>query len=73
MKIMIRRGRSGELSVYVAKKDLEEPVVAVEKPELWGGRVTLANGWRFQLPEMPGETPFPITVEARRLAEEAGE
>lgn len=70
MKIMIRRGGSGELSVYVAKKDLEEPVVTAEKPELWGGTVTLANGWRFQLPEMPRDTALPITVEARRLAEE---
>ncbi len=69
MKIMIRRGGKGELSVYVAKKDLEEPVVAAEKPELWGGMVTLANGWRFQLPEMPENTPLPITVEARRLSE----
>ncbi|MDD2676247.1 putative nitrogen fixation protein NifT [Verrucomicrobium sp. 3C] len=73
MKIMIRRAVSGLMSVYVAKKDLEEPVVAVEKPGLWGGTVTLANGWRFQLPEMPGDTPLPITVEARRLAEGAGE
>ncbi|VVM06040.1 putative nitrogen fixation protein NifT [Methylacidimicrobium tartarophylax] len=73
MKIMIRRAVSGLMSVYVAKKDLEEPVVAVEKPGFWGGTVTLANGWRFQLPEMPGDTPFPITVEARRLAEGAGE
>jgi nitrogen fixation protein NifT len=73
MKIMIRRAVSGLMSVYVAKKDLEEPVVSVEKPGLWGGTVTLANGWRFQLPEMPGDTPLPITVEARRLAEGSGE
>ncbi|CAB4243389.1 Protein FixU homolog [Methylacidimicrobium sp. AP8] len=70
MKVMIRRGAAGGLSVYVAKKDLEEPVVRAEKPGLWGGTVTLANGWRFQLPDMPGDTPLPITVEARRLSEE---
>ncbi|QSR85196.1 putative nitrogen fixation protein NifT [Methylacidimicrobium sp. B4] len=72
MKIMLRRGVKGELSVYVAKKDLEEAVITAEKPGLWGGTVTLANGWRFQLPEMPGDTLLPITVEARRLSEEGG-
>jgi nitrogen fixation protein NifT len=31
--------------------------------------VTLDNGWRLQMPEMPADTPLPITVEARRLEE----
>ncbi len=64
---MIRRSAGGDLSVYVPKKDLEEPVVAVERPELWGGAVTLANGWRLQLPVMEGEPSLPITVDARRV------
>lgn len=67
MKVMIRKNAEGVLSVYVAKKDLEEPVVAMEKETLWGGVVTLANGWRLALPEMAEETRLPITVEARRL------
>jgi len=66
MKIMLRRS-GGELSVYVAKKDLEEKVVAAERPDLWGGRITLGNGWVFQLPEMAADTRLPISVEARRL------
>lgn len=66
MKIMLRK--TGEsFSVYVAKKDLEEKVVAMEKPELWGGTVTLANGWVFQLPDLAPDTRLPISVEARRL------
>ncbi len=66
MKIMLRK--TGNIySVYVAKKDLEEQVVAAEKPEIWGGAVTLANGWVFQLPEMPPETRLPVSIEARRL------
>ena len=66
MKIMLRK--TGEIySVYVAKKDLEEQVVAMENPGLWGGKVTLGNGWVFQLPEMPADTRLPISVEARRL------
>jgi len=66
MKIMLRRS-GGELSVYVAKKDLEEKVVDTEKPGLWGGKITLGNGWVFQLPEMAADTRLPISVEARRL------
>jgi nitrogen fixation protein NifT len=67
MKIMLRRDGAGVLSVYVPKKDLEEPVVSMEKPEMWGGIVTLANGWQLELPEKgPGEH-LPCTVEARKL------
>lgn len=69
MKVMIRKDRAGALTAYVAKKDLEEPIVSMEKPTLWGGQVTLGNGWVFELPEMAADTPLPITVEARRLSE----
>lgn len=68
MKVMIRRDAAGVLSAYVAKKDLEEPVIRQEKPGLWGGTVTLANGWELALPEMAAGTGLPITVEARRLS-----
>ena len=70
MKGMIRRNNSGVLSAYVAKKDLEEPIVEVEKPEMWGGLVTLANGWRLELPAMDVATTLPITVEARKMLED---
>jgi nitrogen fixation protein NifT len=69
MKVMIRRNQSGVLSAYVAKKDLEEPIIEIEKPEMWGGLVTLANGWRLELPAMAASTTLPITVEARKLME----
>ena len=65
---MIRKSHEGGLSAYMPKKDLEEPIVAMEKPGMWGGRVTLANGWEWELPAMGVETSLPITVEARRLA-----
>lgn len=67
---MIRRNSEGVLSVYVPKKDLEEPVVEVENPQLWGGAVTLANGWKLQLPDLAAETALPITVEAKKLSED---
>ncbi|HUL13255.1 MAG TPA: putative nitrogen fixation protein NifT [Methylococcaceae bacterium] len=69
MKVMIRRNSAGELSAYVPKKDLEEPIVSQEKPNLWGGLVTLANGWQLSLPDMAEGTTLPITVEARRVSE----
>lgn len=62
---MIRKNGEGQLSAYVPKKDLEEPIVSMERPEMWGGKITLANGWKLQLPETGGD--LPITVEARRL------
>ncbi len=68
MKVMIRKNASGVLSAYVPKKDLEEPIVSMERPGLWGGSVTLANGWELQLPDMAAETTLPITVAARRTS-----
>jgi nitrogen fixation protein NifT len=68
MKVMLRKTSSGALSAYVAKKDLEEPVVAQEHSGLWGGTITLANGWVLELPEMAQGTTLPITVDARRLS-----
>jgi nitrogen fixation protein NifT len=67
MKVMIRKSAAG-LSLYVPKKDLEEPIVSQEKAGLWGGNVTLGNGWVMALPEMAEGTALPITVEARRLS-----
>lgn len=66
---MIRKNAQGALSAYVAKKDLEEPIVAMEQAGMWGGVVTLGNGWRLELPKMAAETTLPVTVEARRLGE----
>jgi nitrogen fixation protein NifT len=69
MKIMMRRNADGQLSAYVPKKDLEEAVVAQENPGIWGGLITLANGWRLQMPDLAADTKLPITVEARKLGD----
>ena len=68
MKVMIRKTATGQLSAYVPKKDLEEFIVAQEHEALWGGTVTLANGWVLALPAMDVSPHLPITVEARRLS-----
>lgn len=67
MKVMIRKDSKGQLTAYVPKKDLEEPIVSMVNPAMWGGLVTLGNGWQLDLPAMPPETTLPITVEARRI------
>ncbi len=69
MKVMIRRA-NGVLSAYVPKKDLEEKVVEQEKDSLWGGWIKLNNGWVLDLPEMAEEPRLPITVEAKKRAED---
>lgn len=67
MKVMIRKDSKGVLTAYVPKKDLEQPIVALPPGGLWGGLVTLGNGWQLELPALPADTPLPITVEARRV------
>ena len=70
MKVMIRKDSKGALSAYVPKKDLEEPIVAMAQPGMWGGLVTLANGHhltgRFELADDEA-------TEALRLADAAGD
>jgi len=70
MKVMIRKNAKGEASVYVPKKDLEEPIVEMSKPEMWGGVVTMGNGWQLELPELAADTRLPITVDARHINRE---
>ena len=67
MKVMIRETAAG-FEAYVAKKDLEEKIVEVETPGLWGGWVRLANGWILDLPAMDPPPKLPVTVDARRRA-----
>ena len=67
--VMIRQTDSGELSFYVAKKDLEETVTSLEfdSPEKWGGEVELADGSKFYLEPQEPAPKLPITLRAKRL------
>ena len=53
-------------------KDLEEPIVAMTLPDMWGGLITLANCWQLELPPMmmAATTTLPVTVEARKIGVE---
>jgi nitrogen fixation protein NifT len=67
---MIRRSPETGLSIYVPKKDLEEPIVEFEHETLFGGWIKIANGWVFDLPEMPAGTQLPITINAKKRGED---
>ncbi|CAO3417157.1 putative nitrogen fixation protein NifT [Azospirillum doebereinerae] len=69
MKVMIRKV-GDQFTIYVAKKDLEEPIVEREKPDLWGGWIKVANGWTLDLPDLPADTRLPITVDAKKRGAE---
>jgi nitrogen fixation protein NifT len=68
-KVMLRRTQSGEMTFYVAKKDLEETVVSLQydSPEKWGGEVELADGSRYELDLLDTAPQLPITLRAKRL------
>lgn len=67
--VMIRQTESGEISFYVAKKDMEETVSSLEfdSPEKWGGEVELTDGSRFYLEPQEPAPKLPITLRAKRL------
>ncbi|MDY6937802.1 MAG: putative nitrogen fixation protein NifT [Cyanobacteriota bacterium] len=68
MKVMLHTDRDGKLMVYVAKKDLEEEVVA--ENEVDGDRIfTLANGWKLSVAGLSAPFKTPQTVQARRLSD----
>ncbi|GGA76623.1 putative nitrogen fixation protein NifT [Neiella marina] len=66
--VMIRKEADGALSCYIAKKDLEEAIVAIEfdEPERWGGEIELADGTSYYIEPLAGEPKLPMTMRARR-------
>ncbi len=66
MKVMLHKNDLGHLSVYVAKKDLEEEVVEqTDTPE--GTVLTLANGWQLAFKNLTDDLKLPQTLDAKRL------
>ena len=69
--VMIRKDSEGKMTLYVAKKDLEETVVSIEhdSPEKWGGEFKLADGSAYYIEPLPTPPTLPITLRAKRAAE----
>jgi nitrogen fixation protein NifT len=68
-KVMLRRGKSGRLVFYVAKKDLEDEVVTLEfdQPDKWGGALELRDGSRYFVEPFDAPPRLPVTVQAQKL------
>lgn len=66
---MLRYDSKGEISFYVAKKDMEETIKKAEfdTDEKWGGEVELSNGETWYIE--PGIKKFPAEVMAVRRGE----
>lgn len=68
-KVMIQKNReTGDMTLYVPKKDLEENIVSLEfeGPGKWGGEVKLADGSCYVLATLDEEPRLPITLRATR-------
>ena len=66
--VMIRKDGNGKMTLYVAKRDLEEDIVSIEHDtaDQWGGEIKLADGSAYYLePMIPPR--LPITLRAKRL------
>lgn len=68
-KVMMRKTAEGKLTMYVAKKDLEDEVVSLQYPGpgQWGGEMQLSDGSRYELDVLPEVPRFPLTLRAKRL------
>lgn len=68
-KVMIQRNRdTGDMTLYIPKKDLEENILSIEFEDegKWGGTVELADGSSYVLDLLDAEPKLPITLRARR-------
>lgn len=66
--VMVRKNSDGGLLFYVAKKDLEAPIVAVETDTdaSWGGTVKLADGSTYYIEPISPPPEFPTTLRFKR-------
>ncbi|MDR9830594.1 putative nitrogen fixation protein NifT [Vibrio sp. FNV 38] len=67
--IMIQYTEQGQLSLYLAKKDLEEHITKLEFDEegKWGGEIELANGAIYFIEPFASKPKLPISIRAKRL------
>ncbi|MCW8837290.1 MAG: putative nitrogen fixation protein NifT [Thiovulaceae bacterium] len=67
-KVMLRES-GGEISFYVAKKDMEETIETIEfsTDEKWGGEVELSNGETWWIE--PGPKNLPKETVCKKIAD----
>jgi nitrogen fixation protein NifT len=68
--VMLRHNEAGQISFYVAKKDLEETVASIEfdSDDKWGGELELGDGSKYYLEPM-ARPRLPITLRVKRLSD----
>lgn len=66
--VMLRQSESGEMTLYVPKKDLEDVVTSIEfdEPGKWGGKITIGEGTSFYIDPLDCPPKLPISLRARR-------
>jgi len=66
--VMLRQNESGEMTLYVPKKDLEDVVTSIEfdQPDKWGGKITIGEGTSFYIDPLDCPPKLPISLRARR-------
>ena len=66
--VMLRTNEQGNLLFYVAKNDMEESIVNVEKDssDEWGGEVKLSDGSSWYIDPISPPPKFPTTLRFRR-------
>jgi len=66
--VMFRENAEGNMTLYVAKKDLEDVVTSIEfdQPDKWGGTITIGDGTSFYIDPLDCPPKLPISLRARR-------
>lgn len=66
--VMLRQNAAGDLTLYVAKKDLEDVVTSIEfdQPDKWGGTITIGDGTSFYIDPLDAPPKMPVSLRARR-------
>jgi len=65
---MVRKDDTGKMLFYIAKKDLEDVIVSVERDtaDEWGGVVTLGGGETYFIDPISPPPTFPKTLRFKR-------
>lgn len=66
--VMIRVKADGALLFYIAKKDQEAEIAAVERDsdDVWGGEVELTDGSKYYIDPISPKPSFPTTLRFKR-------